>query len=132
METPQITSFKQIKEIIEPIPAELFTTHMYADDKGCSCFLGHIHKKISGHQYGDFEGFGARRLTRKFLEEVHNVNKDGALVNNLPTVNGYTQPVVKDRVMAMIEDGIKWEEATKGFLNFFVILRFVFIASLLT
>jgi len=106
-----ITTFKQIKAIIEPIPEDKFCTGRYRDDNGCSCFLGHIHIAQIGDHWGDNEGYGARELTERFLKEVHGLaGVSGARVNNGTEVNGYNQPVIKDRLMAMIEDGIKWEE----------------------
>lgn len=124
MENFRITSFKQIKEIIEPIPAELFQTDKFGHtirggdnsgpvDNGKSCFLGHIHRHFDPEDKqasGDWDGFGARQLTRQFLS-AHGLSFDGADVNNAPLVNGYTEPEIKDRLMHMIEDGIKWEES---------------------
>ena len=105
-----ITTFKQIKEIIEPIPADQFCKGFYYNYKGQCCFLGHINKHISGDTMACGGGFGARWLTRRFLEDVHNINNDGSAINDLATINGYTEPIIKDRLMRMIEDGIKWEE----------------------
>jgi hypothetical protein len=128
----KITSFKQIKEIIEPIPAELFQTEYYGhsarnwfqhdetthnvgeEDDGRSCFLGHIHRHFDPDDpraEGDYGGYGARSLTEQFLMEKHGLSEvNGAHVNNAPDVNGYTEPVIKDRLMHMINDGIAWEE----------------------
>ena len=105
-----ITTFKEIKAIIEPIPEDKFCVYEYRNDEGRCCFLGHIHLTKSDKPYGDHNGYGARALTAKFLNEVHGYGGNGADVNNGNKVNGYNQPVIKDRLMAMIEDGIKWEE----------------------
>ena len=105
-----ITTFKQIKEIIEPIPSDQFCHFKFENDKGQRCFLGHIQHHISGDARQDLDGFGARALIRLFLKGVHNIDNDGSRVNDLATINGYTEPVIKDRLMHMIEDGIKWEE----------------------
>ena len=129
METiKKITSFKQIKEIIEKVPADKFQTHAFGmsrsfgdnngpEDNGKSCFLGHIHRHFDpedeGRATGDYDGYGARHLTKQMIEEVHGLYNDGADVNNYPTINGYTEPEIKDRLMHMIEDGIKWEESKK-------------------
>ena len=107
----KIETFKQIKEIIEPIPADQFCVGEYDNFRGQCCFLGHIQKYISGDACRNMDGFGARSLTRTFLLEVHNRNTDGAEVNNGPYINGYTEPIIKDRLMHMINDGIKWEES---------------------
>jgi len=108
----KITNFTQIKEIIEPIPAEKFITRHYGDRAGRSCFLGHIHRKLNPYNdptkfVGDFHGYGARELTAKFLKEKHGIQGvDGASVNNSPEINGYNEPVIKDRLMHMINDAI--------------------------
>ena len=109
-----ITTFKQIKEIIEPITAEQFCKDDYENHKGQCCFLGHIQKHITGSSCEDGDGFGARLLTHEFLESAHGVFLDGADVNNSPDVNGYTEPIIKDRLMHMIEDGIVWENERKN------------------
>jgi len=116
----KIETFKQIKEIIEPIPADQFCAGTFENWKGQCCFFGHIQKYISGDACLNREGFGARQLTRTFLLEVHNIYHswvDGSIVNNSNTVNGYTEPIIKDRLMHMIEDGIKWEESKDIFLE---------------
>ena len=110
-----ITTFKQIKEIIEPIPADQFRRLSYQDDfTGQCCFLGHIQKHVSGDArqgsdvYG--AGFGARALTMEFFKEAYGIFASGASVNDSENVNGYNEPIIKDRLMHMIQDGIKWEE----------------------
>jgi len=107
----KIETFKQIKEIIEPIPEDQFCVGEFENFREQCCFLGHIQKYISGDAFLDRRGFGARQLTRTFLREVHNIYANGADVNNGPYINGYTEPIIKDRLMHMIEDGIKWEES---------------------
>lgn len=109
----KITTFNQIKEIIEPIPADQFCTGKYQNDSGQCCFLGHIEKALTGDAGSDGDGFGARELTMKFLRDFHNIVADGSEVNNSPSINGYTEPEIKDRLMHMIEDGIIWEENNK-------------------
>lgn len=107
-DTPIIQNAQQIKDIIEPIPTEKFIQGYYGDNQGNSCFLGHIHRALStdGNYWGDGDGFGARELTKKFIEEKHGLNADGAEVNNYPIVNGYTEHMIKDRIMHLINDMI--------------------------
>ena len=106
-----ITTFKQIKEIIAPIPADKFCTGDYVDGEGRCCFLGHIQKHVLNNPHADGDGFGARELTRLFLKETFKTRYpiDGSDVNNDRNINGYTESIIKDRLMHMIEDGIKWE-----------------------
>lgn len=103
----KITKAQQIKDILAPIPAENFIVDTY-ELHGKYCALGHIHMALSGDEYGDRMGFGARKLTEKFLKEKHNTEMEEciAAVNNRPDVNGYTEPVIKDRVMHLVEDMI--------------------------
>ena len=109
-----ITTFKQIKEIIEPIPADQFCTRSYENNEGQCCFLGHIQKHVTGDAFqGHGSGFGARDLTERFLKAAHGFYGDGAAVNNYNGVNGYNEPIIKDRLMHMIEDGIIWENKLK-------------------
>ncbi len=112
----EITSFKQIKKIIAPIPEEKFCISNYfegdSENPDKCCFLGHIQLALAGTANINFDGFGARQLTAKMISEVHGIDgEDGAEVNNSPRVNGYTEPVIKDRLMHMIKDGIKWEKS---------------------
>lgn len=43
----KITSFKQVKDIISPIPKKKFIRGLFGDGKDNCCFLGHIHKAIA-------------------------------------------------------------------------------------
>jgi hypothetical protein len=104
----EIKNAKQIIRIIKPIPAEQFCVRRYENNIGQCCFLGHIHKHISGRPMGDFKGFGARELTEKFLTEKHELyGYDGADVNNDSNVNGYTEDNPKDRIMHLLNDMVK-------------------------
>jgi len=116
MET--ITTFKRIKEIIEPIPADQFCAGVFQNRDGQCCFIGHIQKHISGDAGGDNVGFGAVILTKKFLCEKHGLlNASVFNVNDKVDVNTYTEPIIKDRLMHMIEDGIQWEESKLNSVN---------------
>ena len=108
-----ITTFKQIKEIIEPIDANQFCKREYENEFGQCCLFGHIQKHISGNAHADKDGFGARELTKRFLKEAHDAWGSGATVNNGTDINGYNEPEIKDRLMHMIEDGIVWENKLK-------------------
>lgn len=120
---PKITTAQQIKDIIEPIPAELFQARYFGysqdnqdcdnngrEDNGKSCFIGHIHRHFNPsdkYAFGDLNGYGARELTQKYLAEQYKIKANGATVNNFPYTNGYNEPEIKDRVMHLINDMIK-------------------------
>lgn len=118
----KITNAQQIIDIIEPIPAEKFITDAWGNHEGESCLMGHIHRKLNKtgkilgiisinnpkDYHGDNNGYGARSLTRKFLKERHGLTDvTGIDVNDSPTINGYTEPVIKDRVMHMLKDMVE-------------------------
>lgn len=117
----KITNFKQIKEIIEPIPADMFIAGTLGKNHGRSCFIGHIHRKLNKSKKilgiipindptdyeGDSKGYGALELTEKFLKEKHGIIASGIFVNDTRSVNGYNEPVIKDRLMHMINDAIE-------------------------
>lgn len=105
-----ITKASEVKAIIEPIPNEEFITGKFMNSRGQSCFLGHINRTISlsGDANEDFNGFGTRELTAKFLREIHGSNYlDGTHVNNWNDINGYNEDNPKDRVMHLVNDMIK-------------------------
>lgn len=104
----KITKAQQIKDIIKPIPADQFCIGHYENsDKSQCCVLGHIHKHFGSDAEGDGQGYGARQLSNEFLTEKHNLPFENiASVNNDTDINGYTEPVIKDRVMHLVEDMI--------------------------
>lgn len=107
----KIINAQQILDIILPIPEEQFIIDWYGNSKGQSCFLGHIHRKLSPNgpddYRGDEHGYGARELTKKFMVEKHELCIDGAEINNSPDWNGYNEPTPKARVVHMLQDMIQ-------------------------
>lgn len=100
----QITKAQDMIDIIKPISDKKFCENTYINDSGQCCFLGHIHTHINGEALGDLEGYGARELTRKFIDEIHGINADGADVNNGPLINGYKEKNPKKRIMHLLTD----------------------------
>lgn len=110
----QITTAQQIKDILEPIPAAKFIAHNYFagfdpmnPKDGKCCALGHIHYTLSGNAMGDENGFGARDLTGEYYKKRYGMYVDISHVNNYNNVNGYTEHVIKDRVMHLLNDMIR-------------------------
>lgn len=105
---------KKALEIIEPIPAEQFCTGVFDNEMGQCCVIGHICKALTantgggynGDAYADYDGFGIRGLSREFIKKHHNIPDSIASVNNNIDVNGYTEPVIKDRVVHLLKDMI--------------------------
>lgn len=118
METQQKTVAQEAYELLKDIPAENWITRKFSDDEGRCCLIGHYTRLKSGNP-NDFSVNNCddwnlsndqrilRNATMKFLMEAHGILSDGAEVNNGPNVNGYTQPEIKDRCMALLEDMIK-------------------------
>ncbi len=109
MET-KITSAQQIKDILEPIPADLFITDFLGEGgTGKSCAVGHINRHFNGGDYKIGNGYGVKDLTMKFFNEYYGkfYVHDIASVNNSNAVVVYNEKGIKDRVMHLINDMIK-------------------------
>lgn len=92
-------------EIILPIPADQFCVDQFINDKGQCCVLGHIQRVVAGDPYADMNGFGLRESSHDFLVEKHRIAYSSIVsVNNSPGINGYTEPVIKDRVVHFLKD----------------------------
>lgn len=100
-----VVDAKKALEIVRPIPAEDFTSGSYKHENK-SCVLGWVHRIAGGDEegHGDENGYGLRQASIKFLREVHGISDDISGVNNQPDVNGYKEPVIKDRVIHFLED----------------------------
>lgn len=97
-------------EILSPIPAEKFIIGSYQGyrDPSRGCALGLIHMHFNpADAHGDLHGFGIRQLSERFLVERYNIAEDIASVNNEDNINGYTEPVIKDRVIHLLKDMIE-------------------------
>lgn len=110
----------QIKELLLPIPADDFITEKFSNETGKCCFLGHLQRLTSDDPsdysfyncndklaYNKGDETGARDLTKDFLTKIHGIYCDGSSVNNQTDVNGYNEPIIKDRLMHMVNDMIK-------------------------
>lgn len=100
--------------LLSLIPQEDWIINNFTDGQGKCCFIGHYTRltsydpnDYSHDNCGDWEASEARTLTRKFLKENHFVTGDGAMINNVNNINGYTEDNPKDRVMDLLKDMIK-------------------------
>ncbi len=110
---------QQIKDLLSSIPKEEWMEDRFSNDENKCCFLGHLQRlhsdnpkdyTIKNCSEGVFslkKRTNARELTRKALIKMHNLNIDGADVNNSPDYNGYTEDNPKDRIMHLLDDMIK-------------------------
>lgn len=106
-----ITKAIEIKAILAPIPNKNFINNAWGlDNSSLSCSLGHIHRALSPKGYNDYTGdrggYGAANIVYKFMREVHDLDSGMVSVNDENNVNGYTEPITKDRVMHLVNDMI--------------------------
>jgi hypothetical protein len=100
--------------LLSAVPAEEFITSDFTDEQGKCCAIGHFARLTSGnpqdysYQNCCDEDETFRDATARFLVERHKeYNRNIASVNNYPTVNGYTDPDIKTRVIKCLEDAVK-------------------------
>lgn len=120
MEVLEITAKKAL-EIIEAIPEDRFCADDFVNYNNTKCcVLGHLHRvlveneeyKISIQLYAWNSTAKFRKATRDFLREKYYLTfEDISEVNNMNKINGYTEPIIKNRVVHFLEDMTKWEES---------------------
>jgi hypothetical protein len=113
METANETIAQEALRLLMSVPADDFIEGDFTDGVGKCCSLGHYQRlKNNPADYSllncdDHGNSDIRNLSRKFNSEIHGRGFDIADVNNDPEYNGYTQPEIKDRVIALLEDMVK-------------------------
>lgn len=109
---PKIKNAQQMLDIILPIPEDKIVIGTFYDGDGKGCFIGQINNALYEGQSteekerfdSNWDGYGARQLTKRFLKEKHDIDENGAHVNNYPGVNGYNEDTPKARVVHMLQD----------------------------
>lgn len=112
------TEAEKMYRLLNPIPKENWITNKFTDEMGKCCFIGHYSRLISKNpsdysdencnDWYDYKQRGnARNLTLRFLQSIGYTNHNGASVNNVNNINGYTEDNPKDRVMHLLKDMIK-------------------------
>ncbi len=109
---------QDVLNLLLPIPAEDFITERFTDEISKCCAIGHIerltsenpsdyrHPNCTDRKYGR-QGSAFRAITEKFILQQHGLpSVTLSEVNNRPGVNGYTEPVIKDRVIHLLKDMI--------------------------
>lgn len=109
----------QVKEILEPIPNELFIAGAYYYSEGRQpekcCSIGHIRKVLSGvEKYDSITPESCalsntfRNKSERFIRNKYDLESfDIVTVNDSEVVNNYTEPEIKNRVMHLLDDMIK-------------------------
>lgn len=114
---PKETVAQEALRLLIPIPAEDFITDKFTDEEGKCCAIGHI-KRLKSYDPSNYssdncsdmftEDAAIRTASVKYLRDVHNAawSANIASVNNNNDINGYTEPVIKDRVIHLLNDMI--------------------------
>jgi hypothetical protein len=99
-------------DLLLPIPTEDFITTMFNDYSSKCCAIGHLVRLTTGDPTDyerdlwdsvDSEAFNLRESSTRFMQGVGGI----ARVNNINTVEPYTEDTSKARVVHLLEDMIK-------------------------
>ena len=113
----QETVAQEALRLLSPIPEEAFITGNFGDGEGKCCAIGH-YVRLKSKNPNDFtedncRDFGTECVKLRvesgvFLKKVHSLQGyDLPDVNNDSDINGYTEPVIKDRVIHCLKDMVK-------------------------
>ena len=103
-------------ELLSSVPADDFILDRFTNESNKCCAIGHYQRLTSGDPKDySFEncvdrnrGGGFRKMTAKFISNVHHIEKtDVSNVNDENSVNGYNEPIIKDRVIHLLNDMVK-------------------------
>jgi len=96
--------------ILREVPEDEWITDMYTDGKSRCCAIGH-YTRLTSDNPNDYSNtncrekeLSLREVTGAFINKVHSESANIACVNNYPYINGYTEPVIKHRVIHLLED----------------------------
>lgn len=104
--------------LLSAVPAERFQSDFFTDNVGKCCVIGHYNrlKSLDPNDYSQrlsdwtehSPGNALRNASAVYLSKnLHFVNIDISSVNNSESINGYTEPEIKDRVIHLLEDMVK-------------------------
>ncbi len=111
------TICQQAHRLLKDIPADQFIINRFSDEESKCCVVGHF-VRLTSENPADYSennccdwGRPASKLrltTRDFIKErVTWRDRDITDVNNTTTINGWTDPDIKTRVINFLEDAIK-------------------------
>lgn len=111
------TVAQEALRLLAPIPAEAFIAGQFGNSEGKCCAIGH-YVRLKSKNPNDFtedncRDFGTEWVKLRvesgvFLKKVHSLQGyDLPDVNNDSDINGYTEPVIKDRVIHCLKDMVK-------------------------
>jgi len=104
--------------LLSQIPEEDFITGRFTDAQGKCCAIGHFQRLTSKNpldysasncqDWDNKHNKGLRELTKNFIFKKHDMYATSiAEVNNNTDINGYTEPIIKDRVIHLLTDMVK-------------------------
>ena len=100
-------------DLINPIPAEEFIEYAFTNGENACCFIGHLQRLTSKDptDYSikncvDNTDNPIRALSKFFIKEAYKIDATIVEVNNYTDVNGYNEPVIKDRLVHCLTDMI--------------------------
>ncbi len=106
------TIAQEALRLLKEVPEDQWITDQYTDKIGKCCSLGHYARLKKGYKSYDMwnnyyeDSYTLREKTQEFLAKKYNLNneEDLSTVNNEPTVNGYTQESIKERVITCLSE----------------------------
>lgn len=100
-------------DLISPIPADQFIKGRFTNSIGACCFIGHLQRLTSSdpnnYSYENCEDnreHPIRNTSNLFMRNIHAIPYDIVDVNNKDNVNGYNEPLIKDRLVHCLTDMI--------------------------
>lgn len=114
--TMENTIAQKALDFLSNIPSEDFIKYAFSDDKSKCCAIGHLTRLTSNNPFDytidnckDMFGLGVkiRIASTDYLLNIQNIKyADISCVNN-GSVNVYTEPKPKDRVIHLLTDMVK-------------------------
>lgn len=96
---------QEIIDLLESKPSELWTTGTYGTPGGQRCALGFINSHYGESITGSDVQHPLRKLTELFIRGNHDrPATDIVDVNDRASVNGYTEPEPRARVLHLLND----------------------------
>ena len=106
---------KTAKALLEPLDHSEFIERLLTDKNGHCCSLGHL-ARLTSENPGDYSignccGYDYRlddfvNITHEFIMNKYRISGSITTVNNLSSVGVYNEPLIKDRVIHLLDDMI--------------------------
>lgn len=113
---PNETICQHAYRLLKYVPAKNWIVDNFTDEKASCCAIGHYERLTSAdpkdysiRNCAEYHAVSPIRLpTESAIKKLTGVSyMDIAAINNSPTINGYTEPLIKARVLHFLRDAIK-------------------------